>query len=647
MMREGGQHGYRNSSAAAAAAIPTTYELATVNGGDRMAGRSGRLAAEAVEGMEVVVAEPIPNSPEDLRRRRRRDDGRGRMHRSTSPKMRGGGRRRARSRTPTNQRASLQNLVQEPVYLMVAIERGRNLTLGGPVGGRSKSGSFSDASEMVPPAPYAVVEHAGEVMETGPVIGTAHPIWGAHFLFELSPNAADDVLIVVRDANGGGGGRGQQRGADGDRRSKGGASSSGGATLGCVRVDLSAYREWLDRAEKEQSGEARGARPKHRSSAVNAYKWTSLQPCSSEELSRAKIGKGGWLKGLWGGRGGGGGGGGGGAGGGGDDWDGKGTASNGKVLVSVASLRFGELPDLLASLPHLEDNTFKTEALTRRMARKLGVCMDAIRNANPSLHSHLVGSGADGAAKSAAAAAYGSGSGSRARRSERESSYFQQNPEGIDFADDEDGGGHRGGSSALVASTEEAAQLAEGVGTALDWYERHLNEETKLRESLEEQLRDAAHEAESQRRRADSLQRLHAISGSVSDALRSGSGGGGGGGGGGNGSGAGGGSGASRKRSSLLGLSSKFRSGSGGVGGSDEDGNWQEVLMDTHREIQSLHEDLERERATAAAAAVESEQKLRDSSKSSASTESALASAKEELKRQKETRTDFERQQTR
>jgi len=38
-------------------------------------------------------------------------------------------------------------------------------------------------------------------METQPVGGTAHPIWGAHFLFELSDLPRDDVLIVVRDSN--------------------------------------------------------------------------------------------------------------------------------------------------------------------------------------------------------------------------------------------------------------------------------------------------------------------------------------------------------------------------------------------------------------------------------------------------------------
>jgi hypothetical protein len=36
-------------------------------------------------------------------------------------------------------------------------------------------------------------------METHAVSGTSHPIWGAHFLFELSDLPRDDVLIVVRE----------------------------------------------------------------------------------------------------------------------------------------------------------------------------------------------------------------------------------------------------------------------------------------------------------------------------------------------------------------------------------------------------------------------------------------------------------------
>jgi hypothetical protein len=37
------------------------------------------------------------------------------------------------------------------------------------------------------------------VMETTSTSGSAHPVWGAHFLFELCEDDDDDVLIVVRD----------------------------------------------------------------------------------------------------------------------------------------------------------------------------------------------------------------------------------------------------------------------------------------------------------------------------------------------------------------------------------------------------------------------------------------------------------------
>jgi hypothetical protein len=39
----------------------------------------------------------------------------------------------------------------------------------------------------------------GVVMETTSTSGSAHPVWGAHFLFELCEDDDDDVLIVVRD----------------------------------------------------------------------------------------------------------------------------------------------------------------------------------------------------------------------------------------------------------------------------------------------------------------------------------------------------------------------------------------------------------------------------------------------------------------
>ena len=207
-----------------------------------------------------------------------------------------------------------------------------------------------------------------------------------------------------------------------------------------------------------------------------------------------------------------------------------------------------------------------------------------------------------------------------------ESSYYQQNPMGIAPADNEVDHGRSGG---LLASTEEAAVLAEGVGTALEWYARNLREETKRREALEEQLHDALHEADSQKRRADSLQRLQNINESFSDTLeaqdkkRSSS--------------------SSSTASSVMGFSSKFRSSSG----ASEEGQWQDLLMETHREIRSLHEDLERERTMAVATTTESDQKLRELTKAKSQAEEALGSAKEELKRQKDIRTNFERQQTR
>ena len=66
----------------------------------------------------------------------------------------------------------VRKAVEEPNYLLVALERGRNLA------------SVSSAA-----SPYAVVEHGGAVMETAPVAGTTHPIWGAHFLFEVHTTA--------------------------------------------------------------------------------------------------------------------------------------------------------------------------------------------------------------------------------------------------------------------------------------------------------------------------------------------------------------------------------------------------------------------------------------------------------------------------
>lgn len=74
--------------------------------------------------------------------------------RSTSPRRKGGQRRRARSRTPPNIGLSHTQLVQEPTYLMVAVERGRNLAL--PNHHHSMSGDDDDSNS---PSPYAIVEH--------------------------------------------------------------------------------------------------------------------------------------------------------------------------------------------------------------------------------------------------------------------------------------------------------------------------------------------------------------------------------------------------------------------------------------------------------------------------------------------------------
>ena len=76
----------------------------------------------------------------------------------------------------------MRKAVEEPNYLLVAVERGRNL-----------------ASVSAAASPYAVVEHGGAVMETAPVSGTTHPIWGAHFLFEVH-TTAKEVLIVIKDS---------------------------------------------------------------------------------------------------------------------------------------------------------------------------------------------------------------------------------------------------------------------------------------------------------------------------------------------------------------------------------------------------------------------------------------------------------------
>ena len=61
-------------------------------------------------------------------------------------------------------------------------------------------GSPETGTGILAPSPYATVMHGAQVMETAPVEGTAHPIWAAHFLFEVH-STAPDVLVVIRDAN--------------------------------------------------------------------------------------------------------------------------------------------------------------------------------------------------------------------------------------------------------------------------------------------------------------------------------------------------------------------------------------------------------------------------------------------------------------
>ena len=148
-----------------------------------------------------------------------------------------------------------------------------------------------------------------------------------------------------------------------------------------------------------------------------------------------------------------------GGGGGLEDWQCRTVAPNGKLLVAVATVRFGELPDLFAALPRLEDASRRHEALGARIKRQLSGCMEAIRDDNPSLHALLVSSTAE---RGEAAVAFGGG-----------------------------GGGGGGGASSLVATeatpvgaplplvAEEAATLADGVGTALGWFKQHLAEESR------------------------------------------------------------------------------------------------------------------------------------------------------------------------
>ena len=87
--------------------------------------------------------------------------------------------------------------------------------------------------------------------------------------------------------------------------------------------------------------------------------------------------KGGWLKGLglgFGGR------------GGVDEWQSKTVAPNGKLLVAVAALRFGELPDLLGALPRLEAEGARHEAVGRRIKSRLGGCMEQVAAPPPTPH---------------------------------------------------------------------------------------------------------------------------------------------------------------------------------------------------------------------------------------------------------------------
>ena len=154
--------------------------------------------------------------------------------------------------------------MEEPNYLLVAVERGRNL-----------------ASVSAAASPYAVVEHGGAVMETAPVAGTTHPIWGAHFLFEVH-TTAKEVLIVIKDskaqnagaaaADGQGGGAagggsaadgssGGGNGSDGKdgkgKGSKGSKSAADGSStdvaLGKVSIDLTKFHK----ARRQREADAR------------------------------------------------------------------------------------------------------------------------------------------------------------------------------------------------------------------------------------------------------------------------------------------------------------------------------------------------------------------------------------------------------
>jgi hypothetical protein len=235
-----------------------------------------------------------------------------------------------------------------------------------------------------------------------------------------------------------------------------------------------------------------------------------------------------------------------------DEWQTKTLAPNGKLLVAVTSLRFGELPDLFGLMPRLEHASMKHELLGQRMKLKLGSFMDQLQTDNPNLH-HLItsnnSSSGSGSANnnnnnnyrnsplailqndinddaffgssssdtnlfssgSAAAAARkgGSSNGRREKGSYMGASSASVSGDGDRFSggsgdkisdyeakrrmlygggdggEGGEGASRRGGGwggevaggaavAAAVLVTAEAAVLAEGVSTALDWFKQHL-----------------------------------------------------------------------------------------------------------------------------------------------------------------------------
>lgn len=189
---------------------------------------------------------------------------------------------------------------------------------------------------------------------------------------------------------------------------------------------------------------------------------------------------------------------------------------------------------------------------------------------------------------------------------------------------------------------EEAAALADGVSTALEWFKQHLEDSEHKQEELENELEEARSEAESQRRRADALDRIvkmHQVSNGSSDN---------------GGSSIGYGkkysSSSSSSSSSIFGARSRrddtSSSGSGGSSGASS-GNQQEaqgLLREAHEACERLELELRGAREAQAASTEAQKQAGREHAKALKEAASALSSAQEEVRRGKEVEASAERE---